>query len=202
MANGDSLSKIYTLEKATNRALSRLGISDPEGTEAGNLIYKLIQEINVKHQTIAKTIRDEDEKVKSLYEQTASLTFTGGECTFTGIEVGNPLIVEPLRLNAYRGNEFCGEVPFLPPSAFSNLSGFPFYDNSLIHTTSGRRILLYAGKNLDVTVYNFKLVYTREVNTLVLRGDYLDIPNTSFDDLVNELILLFQPKPKETQESE
>lgn len=197
MPNGDTISKLYTLEQAVNRALSRLDIKDPEG----NIIYKVIQEINVKQKEIAKSYREKDENVKSQYEQAASLTFTGGECTWNQVEIANPLVVEPLRVDVYKAGLRVGEVPYLNPSAFSNLPGNTFYDNALICTFRGRSVNLFAGPNLDATQFTFKFIYTREVNTLLLKTDYLDLPNSAFDDLVKEIELLLQTEPKETEEN-
>jgi hypothetical protein len=196
MPNGDALSKTYTLEMAANRAMSRLGIQDPNG----NILLGILKEINVAHIDIGKTVRETDAAVRSQYEQTATISFTGGELTYNAVEAVNPLIIEPLRVEIFMDSVKVGQVPFIDPKGFAGLPGNMFYDNAIIYTVSGRRFQLFVGRNVDATAFTYKLIYIRQVNTLIQRTDHLDIPDTSFDEIIKQVEMILQPKKTEAAE--
>ena len=194
MPNGTPLSQTYQLKDAMARVLSRLGITDADS----NMKPKIINESNAQQKIIAKKLRETDPAVKVGYEETATVVFVSGEVTFVTVEVSNPIIVEPVRLEATNADTTSyGTIPFIDDTAFNNLRGFSYFDNSLLHTIVGRRLKLFSGQNVSTAGMTFKLIYIREVNTLVNDADYVDLPNSTFDELINSVVPMFEKKVEE-----
>jgi hypothetical protein len=187
--NGDSLSKIWTLGDAVQRALTRLKISKP--TE--NYIPKFIKEINIAQQVLAKKAK-EDPAVKSLYEQPAIITFNSGECTYSSIEATKPLILEFVCLNYYGDGRLLGTISPLSSGEYPTNADNEFYTNGFVITVRGRRLRLFTGTAVNVSLYTFEFVYIREVNELINEADNLDIPDIYFEDLVKALEQIFIPQ--------
>jgi len=194
--NGTPLSRIYTLDDIVNRVLSRMEVNIPDV----NLKPKIVAEINAQSKIIAEKLIASNPDIESLYYQSATIDFTGGERTFTEIESVNPFIAKIIELIATdgSGNNY-GTVPYIEPETFKNISNSVYFDNGIYYTTESRRIKIYVGSEMTSTGFTYRLTYLREVNTLSASTDYMDLPSSKFDELVLAVLESFRPKKTTTE---
>lgn len=199
--SGNSIQKIVTVNDIIERVLSRMGISAPDAVE-GNIKAKILNEINSQQKNIFIKLLAEDENAKAQYNTPATFSFVSGEQTFETIETTNPLIYEVQRLEAIEGSSrVYGTVPYIDPVGFRNLNALVYFDNSILYTVETRRIKIFTGQNFNSTGFIYKLYYIREVNTLALLNDYVDLPSTKYDELVNNIVNVIQPQQQQAKET-